>query len=130
MGDVGSVPLGFAAGGLLIALALAGHPVPALILPLYYLADATWTLLRRLLRRRKIWQAHKEHFYQRAVQRGASHASVARAVALCNLSLIGCATVAVRLSPWIGLSAAVLTVALLLLWMRGGIGSKAGARGN
>lgn len=126
MGDVGSVPLGFVAGGLLIALALAGHPVPALILPLYYLADATWTLVRRLLQGKKIWQAHREHFYQRAVQRGASHAAVSGAVALCNLGLVGCAVLALALSASVALAVAALIVALLLVWMRGGIRSKAG----
>jgi len=48
LGDVGSVPLGFLAGFLLLYLASEGHLAPAIILPLYYLFDAMATLLRRL----------------------------------------------------------------------------------
>ena len=77
LGDVGSIPLGFLLGFLLLRLAVAGHLAAALILPAYYVADATVTLLRRLLNGEKIWQAHRHHFYQRAVQGGASHARVA-----------------------------------------------------
>jgi hypothetical protein len=37
-----------------------------LVLPLYYVLDATWTLLARLARGEKVWHAHREHWYQRA----------------------------------------------------------------
>jgi len=47
LGDVGSVPLGFLLGWLLIGLAARGQGAAALILALYYLADATLTLVRR-----------------------------------------------------------------------------------
>ncbi|MCG8543947.1 MAG: glycosyl transferase, partial [Alphaproteobacteria bacterium] len=47
LGDVGSVPLGFMLGWLLLSAAANGLWAPALILPLYYLADATLTLCRR-----------------------------------------------------------------------------------
>lgn len=88
MGDVGSVPLGYLLGALLILLAKDGHWAPALILPGYYLADATWTLGRRLLRGQRVWEAHREHFYQQAVQRGWSHGRVALAVGLVNVGLV------------------------------------------
>ena len=42
----------------------------ALLLPLYYLADATVTLLRRMARREPFWAAHRSHFYQRATDNG------------------------------------------------------------
>src|SRR6202034_2619980 len=76
MGDVGSIPLGYALGYLLLEIARRGWWKAALILPLYFLADATLTLLRRLARGERVWQAHREHFYQRAVQRGLGHAAV------------------------------------------------------
>ena len=50
LGDVGSIPLGFLLGWLLLGLAGTGSWAPALILPLYYLVDATLTLLYRLVR--------------------------------------------------------------------------------
>lgn len=89
LGDVGSVPLGYLLGFLLLGVAAEGYWRIALILPLYFLADATITLLRRLLRREKVWQAHREHFYQKAVQRGLPHAAVVRRVILADIALIG-----------------------------------------
>src|SRR5207244_2759978 len=44
LGDVGSVPLGYLLGFLLLDQAARGHWKVALILPLYFLADATITL--------------------------------------------------------------------------------------
>ncbi len=64
------MPLGYLLGWLLLLLAGKGLWVPALILPLYYLADASITLARRVCRRERFWQAHREHFYQRAAGRG------------------------------------------------------------
>ncbi|MEQ8357538.1 MAG: glycosyltransferase family 4 protein [Kiloniellaceae bacterium] len=94
LGDVGSVPLGYLLGWLLIGAAGSGFWAAALILPLYYLTDASWTLARRLIRREKLWLAHREHFYQRAVQRGFSHAAVASRILLCNVVLVGLALLA------------------------------------
>ena len=115
LGDVGSVPLGFVLGFLLRELALRGLWKAALILPLYFLADATWTLLRRLARGERPWQAHREHFYQRAVQSGLSHDAVVLRVIAADAILIGCAWVAENGWGFAGLAVAVLTVALLLV---------------
>ncbi|MFB0922104.1 MAG: glycosyl transferase, partial [Alphaproteobacteria bacterium] len=79
LGDIGSISLGYLLGWLLLSLAVSGHLQAAIILPLYYLVDATLTLLRRLQRGDKVWQAHREHYYQKAVQNGRSHAQVSRA---------------------------------------------------
>ena len=48
LGDVGSLPMGLLLGWLLLQLAGEGHVAAAVILPLYYLLDATITLARRL----------------------------------------------------------------------------------
>jgi UDP-N-acetylmuramyl pentapeptide phosphotransferase/UDP-N-acetylglucosamine-1-phosphate transferase len=88
LGDVGSIPLGYLLGWLLLATAAAGQWEAALILPLYYVADASLTLIRRLLRGKRIWRAHREHYYQRAVQRGLSHAAVVKRILACNVLLI------------------------------------------
>ncbi len=115
LGDVGSVPLGYLAGWLLLSLAAAGAWKAALILPLYYLADATITLLRRLKRGEKVWRAHREHYYQRAVQGGMSHASVVKAVLAGNLALAG---LALGAETGLGTLALVMagTVAAILLY--------------
>lgn len=117
LGDVGSVPLGFLLGWLLLKAAAAGYWAPALILPLYYLADATVTLLRRAVRREKVWRAHREHFYQQAIQRGRSHGAVSTAVAGANLVLIALAVSALY-QPWPALAAAIVVVVALIVWMR------------
>jgi len=117
LGDVGSVPIGFLLGFLLLALAARGFWAAALILPAYYLADATITILRRLLRGEKIWQPHSQHFYQQAVRGGRSHARVSLAVLAANILLIALAILSLTM-PLPALGGAVLVVAGLLAWMR------------
>lgn len=123
LGDSGSVPLGFVLGGLLVALALQGHLAAAIILPAYYLADATITLIRRGVNGEKIWQAHRKHFYQRAVRGGRSHATVSLLVLATNLVLIGAAVLAVQGYVWLGLGVAVLVVGASLAVMQFWAGS-------
>ena len=121
LGDVGSVPLGFLLGWLLLITAAQGQWLAAVLLPLYYLADATITLGRRLVRGETVWRAHRGHFYQRAVQGGASHAQVAIKVLACNGVLIGLAVAAVAGFSGPAALAAVAVVAILLRhFSRGG----------
>ncbi|MCX5543195.1 glycosyltransferase family 4 protein [Paraburkholderia sp. CNPSo 3076] len=80
LGDAGSIPLGFLAGALGYWGWRGGAwPIwfPALIFS-PFIADASVTLARRLLRGEKVWQAHREHYYQRMVQMGYGHALTAR----------------------------------------------------
>ena len=72
LGDVGSLPIGLLVGWMLLQLAGTGALAAAILLPLYYLMDATITLLRRLARREKVWEAHRSHFYQKATDNGFS----------------------------------------------------------
>lgn len=75
MGDVGSIPLGFFAG------AIAWHGVQlhvwsvffAVLAFLPFIYDATVTLFKRLLQGKKVWLAHREHFYQKLVLSGITH---------------------------------------------------------
>ena len=91
MGDTGSITLGFLMGYLLITLACQRHYYAALILPAYYLSDATFTLLGRLLKGEKIWQAHSQHAYQQAVRSGLSHRQVAWRITGLNFLLVNIA---------------------------------------
>jgi UDP-N-acetylmuramyl pentapeptide phosphotransferase/UDP-N-acetylglucosamine-1-phosphate transferase len=68
-----------------------GYFAAALILPMYYLFDATITLLRRLARGERIWEAHRQHFYQRAVDGGMTATQIASHVFLLNLVLMAMA---------------------------------------
>ncbi|MGF6570707.1 UDP-N-acetylmuramyl pentapeptide phosphotransferase/UDP-N-acetylglucosamine-1-phosphate transferase [Paraburkholderia sp. GAS333] len=81
LGDAGSISLGFLAG----ALGYWGWrggvwPVwfPILVFA-PFIADASITLARRLLRGEKFWLAHREHYYQRMVRSGMGHARTALA---------------------------------------------------
>jgi UDP-N-acetylmuramyl pentapeptide phosphotransferase/UDP-N-acetylglucosamine-1-phosphate transferase len=113
MGDAGSIPLGFLLGWLMLDLALRGQWAAGLILPLYFVADATFTLLARACRGEKLWQAHRQHVYQRAVLGGATPARVVCRVGAANVMLIVLALVSVR-HPVPALIAAVAIVAGLL----------------
>jgi UDP-N-acetylmuramyl pentapeptide phosphotransferase/UDP-N-acetylglucosamine-1-phosphate transferase len=76
MGDVGSVPLGFLAAAVGLAGIVEGAwPVwfPLLAF-LPFVADATLTLLRRIARRERVFEAHRAHYYQRLNRAGAGHA--------------------------------------------------------
>jgi UDP-N-acetylmuramyl pentapeptide phosphotransferase/UDP-N-acetylglucosamine-1-phosphate transferase len=117
LGDVGSVPLGYILGFLLLDLAGRGHWRTALILPLYFLADATITLTRRLLRGERVWHAHREHFYQWAVRGGLGHADVVRRVIAADLLLIGCGWAAENGwgAPSLAASAAIVAILLAVL---------------
>ena len=123
LGDVGSVPLGFLLGWLLLVTAAQGQWLAAIILPLYYLADTTITLTRRLARGETVWRAHRKHFYQRAVRAGVSHAEVATKVLVCNGVLVALAVAATVGFSGPAALAAVVVVAVLLWHFRRGSGA-------
>jgi UDP-GlcNAc:undecaprenyl-phosphate GlcNAc-1-phosphate transferase len=79
LGDVGSIPLGFLAAGLgIVGWRNDLWPLwfPVLVFG-PFIGDATITLVRRLLRRERVWQAHREHYYQRMVRMGLGHRGTA-----------------------------------------------------
>ncbi len=115
LGDVGSVPLGYALGFLLIVVAANGGLVVALVLPAYFLVDATTTLLRRIARGHRPWHAHREHAYQRAAAAGRGHARVTSDVARTNVGLL----VVALASAWIGWLAVPAALGLVVRRMVG-----------
>lgn len=95
LGDCGSVPVGFLAASLGLSGWLSGAWTlwfPALVFA-PFITDATVTLLKRLLRGERVWQAHREHYYQRVVRMGVSHARLAQGeyslMALCAAAALG-----------------------------------------
>jgi UDP-N-acetylmuramyl pentapeptide phosphotransferase/UDP-N-acetylglucosamine-1-phosphate transferase len=83
MGDVGSAFLGytFAVMPLLAAREIPPEerkllPLMAVILVLAFVFDSLWTLIKRLIRFEKVWEAHREHIYQKLVIAGFSHSKV------------------------------------------------------
>ncbi len=103
MGDAGSVPLGFLAA----AMGLWGWEqgcwsawFPLLVFS-PFIVDATITLLRRSLRGAKVTEAHREHYYHRAIQLGWSHRKVALVEYVLMLAVSMSALLAVQqILPW------------------------------
>ena len=89
-----------------------------MILPAYYVADATIMLCRRIARRENIFHAHRQHFYQQAVIRGRGHATVSGAVLLANIGLLVSAWHLAPSDPSSAALAATAIVAALIVWMR------------
>jgi UDP-N-acetylmuramyl pentapeptide phosphotransferase/UDP-N-acetylglucosamine-1-phosphate transferase len=118
LGDVGSLPLGLLLAWLLIVLAGRGHLAAALLLPLYYITDATVTLLWRLARRQPVMKAHRTHFYQRARDRGFDVYDIVARVFAVNCVLAGLAAVTLTdrspAAQAIALAAGLVLVATLL----------------
>lgn len=87
MGDVGSGFLGMVLGLLSLQAIWVSLNLFAgwLILVAVFVTDATWTLLRRLLRGERVYEPHRTHAYQHAAQRCGSHLPVTLCVAAINL---------------------------------------------
>jgi UDP-N-acetylmuramyl pentapeptide phosphotransferase/UDP-N-acetylglucosamine-1-phosphate transferase len=114
LGDVGSLPIGLLMGWLLVQIAGRGGHAAAILLPLYYLADSTVTLLRRAWNGEPVWVAHRSHFYQRATDNGFRVIDVVTLVFLVNLALAALA-LATLILPAPATDAAALTAGGLLV---------------
>jgi UDP-N-acetylmuramyl pentapeptide phosphotransferase/UDP-N-acetylglucosamine-1-phosphate transferase len=124
LGDVGSLPVGLLLAWLLFLLASNGHLAAAVVLPLYYLMDATTTLLRRFARGEAVWQAHRSHFYQIATDRGLTVTAVVARVFAVNIALALLATATVvwperPIEIAVPIAAAVIVSGLLYVFARG-----------
>ena len=124
LGDVGSLPIGLLLGWLMLMLAGRDNLAAAILLPLYYLADATITLARRLMRREPVWQAHRTHFYQRATDGGFSVKEIVARIFVLNLALAALALItAIEPDPRVDFATVALGGALvawvLLTFQRG-----------
>ncbi len=120
MGDTGSTTLGF----LVAACCLWGNKAglfplwAALLVFSPFIVDATVTLLRRLFRGEKIWEAHRSHYYQRLVLLGWGHRRTVLAEYVLMLTCAGSAIGAVALPPsgQLALLMAWVVIYLLLMW--------------
>jgi len=119
MGDVGSGFLGFLFGGLALASERA-RALPAvlwLVLLGPFFVDATVTLLRRLARGDRWYEAHRSHAYQRAVQAGWSHGRVTGTVAGLSLVAVAAGWLVVRDPAVLGLILVSTTAGLCALYV-------------
>lgn len=89
MGDVGSVFLGF----IFAVIAMWSEQIEAvpfivwIMLLGVFVIDATITLIKRLSREEKVYEAHRSHLYQLAVRAGYTHKQVTSMVLLINMLL-------------------------------------------
>jgi hypothetical protein len=91
-----------------------------------FVGDATITLLKRLARGDRVWQPHRDHYYQRLVRMGAGHG---RTALVAYALMILCAAAAlygrgravhVQVAAFAGASAVLAVVAVWIdvRWVR------------
>jgi Fuc2NAc and GlcNAc transferase len=87
MGDAGSGFLGIIIGTISLQAGWVSFQLLSGILILLgvFIVDATTTLLRRMVRGEKIYEAHRTHAYQHAAIKMGTHLSITLAVGLINL---------------------------------------------
>jgi UDP-N-acetylmuramyl pentapeptide phosphotransferase/UDP-N-acetylglucosamine-1-phosphate transferase len=89
MGDAGSIPLGFLVGviGLYGVLSQWWEWWFPVVVFSAFIVDASVTLAKRIFQRKRIWEAHREHYYHRLiVALGWSHMQTAMAYGIVMLS--------------------------------------------
>lgn len=115
LGDVGSYFIGsWLASLLIVAVAQDVNLLVAMGPFLLYLADTSTTIVRRALKGENVLAAHREHAYQRLVQRGWSHLDVTLLAGLVMIATAGLMLAADDQSPplLVGLFAAAVLLAL------------------
>lgn len=118
LGDMGSASLGLLAAALSLAGTQRGlYPLWVAWLAFSpFIVDATWTLMRRLIRGEPVWQAHRSHNYQRLVLAGWSHRRTVLRAYLLMAACAATAVVAPGMTPhdqWVLLGAWAVIYALI-----------------
>lgn len=119
LGDAGSVPLGFLAATLGLVGWREGHWTAWFPLLVFgpFVVDATVTLARRLARGDRVWEAHRDHYYQRLVLLGWGHRRTALAEYALMAASAALALALLRTAPAVqtaGLVAAAAAYAVLI----------------
>jgi Fuc2NAc and GlcNAc transferase len=117
LGDAGSGLLGLAFAALPLLAPRESRSANVLFAAIslwFFLADAVWTLARRVARGDRWYEAHREHLYQRLVRSGLSHASVTTG--------LGAAAALVTVAALSGWGGPVVALALAALLFGGEVG--------
>ena len=125
MGDVGSGFLGITLGALALHSTLYAPELfwAWLILLGVFIADATFTLLRRIMQRQKVYEAHRTHAYQYAARRFQSHRATTLGVLLINIGWLMPWAFSVALGYMDGLVATAIAYVPLIglaVWLKAG----------
>lgn len=121
LGDAGAVPLGFLAA----AFGITGwlqHDwawwFPLLVFS-PFIVDASVTLARRLLSGARVWEAHRDHYYQRLVQLGLGHRGTALTeyalMTLCGIAALWTMTLTTTLQYAVLATIGVLYIVLIVV---------------
>jgi UDP-N-acetylmuramyl pentapeptide phosphotransferase/UDP-N-acetylglucosamine-1-phosphate transferase len=121
LGDAGAVPLGFLAATFGIT-GWAQHDwtwwFPLLVFS-PFIVDASMTLARRLLSGARVWEAHRDHYYQRLVQLGLGHRGTALTeyalMVVCGFVALWAMTLTTTLQYAVLAAIATLYVALIVV---------------
>ena len=122
MGDIGSSTLGLFAAALSLWGARDGvFPVWIAVLVFSpFIVDATVTLFRRQLRGERVWQAHREHYYQRLVRMGWGHRKTVLVeyalMATCGVSALALRGAATD-PQWVGMVGLAVMATVLMAWV-------------
>lgn len=89
MGDAGSGFLGYVFGCLAVGSGngWAGGIYTYLLLLGLFWFDASFTLIKRILRRERFWEPHRQHLYQQAAQKGFTHHEITLFFVTVNMLL-------------------------------------------
>jgi UDP-N-acetylmuramyl pentapeptide phosphotransferase/UDP-N-acetylglucosamine-1-phosphate transferase len=122
MGDVGSAFLGYTFATLPLMVgdsATIGNgflPIAAVLILWPFILDSVLTLARRVFRGERVWQAHREHLYQRLVMVGFSHAVVSVIYGVFAVVSAVAAILVQKYTEWIGEIALVSVVIVSLVF--------------
>lgn len=118
LGDVGSYLLGGSIVLIAVAAFLSGVYVEYLLPPLaVYLADTSWTLLRRIRAGELWWRPHRQHVYQRLTDVGLTHFQSAVVVTVTTILVSVISLIGLRLSGPVVVLAGTVVVLLLVLYL-------------
>jgi UDP-N-acetylmuramyl pentapeptide phosphotransferase/UDP-N-acetylglucosamine-1-phosphate transferase len=119
LGDVGSLSLGFIFAALLIYGSGTGafSYAIALMVMLLFLTDAGLTLLWRVIRGERWYNAHRQHLYQRMIAQGWTHGRVLLFYQAINaLLILPGIMIAVRFPAWDWAVAIASTLMFIVGW--------------
>jgi UDP-N-acetylmuramyl pentapeptide phosphotransferase/UDP-N-acetylglucosamine-1-phosphate transferase len=119
MGDAGSTFIGFTFAAFGVIGLHHGVPLTLAALALApFLLDGTFTIIRRARRRERIWQAHRSHLYQRAVQSGLGHREVLLVYMgwMCIAAGSACAAIATKSNALMFAGWGAALVGLVVVW--------------
>ncbi len=115
LGDVGSIPVGFITGLILIKALLNDGPfIPIIIVLMFYFFDSTITLFNRLIKKKKIMQAHSDHFYQKILRAGQTHNQVLKKIIVLFIVLLFLAMLSLTFPLSSFLFSVVITLSFLI----------------